>query len=91
MVIYREKLEVSKMPRKDGTGPRGQGAGTGRGQGGTGGRGRGGGLGAGPGGDCACPACGLKVPHQMGTPCFEMQCPKCGAVMSREQMSYPSE
>ena len=73
------------MPRGDGTGPRGQGTGTGRGTRGSqgGGRGRGGGFGAGPGGDCICPNCGERVPHQLGTPCFEQKCPKCGTAMTR--------
>ncbi|MDZ7698553.1 MAG: DUF5320 family protein [Deltaproteobacteria bacterium] len=78
------------MPRGDGTGPRGQGPGTGRGMGrgaggqDGGGRGRGGGLGAGPEGNCVCPSCGEKAPHQLGTPCYEQKCPKCGAAMTRE-------
>ena len=74
------------MPRGDGTGPRGQGPGTGRGmgRGQGGGRGRGGGFAAGPGGYCICPNCGERVAHQLGTPCFEQQCPKCGTAMTRE-------
>ena len=72
------------MPRGDGTGPRGQGPGTGRGMGqGSGGKGRGGGLGAGPGGDCVCPACGEKTAHQLGAPCYQQRCPKCGNPMTR--------
>ena len=75
------------MPRGDGTGPGGRGAGTGRGmgrgQGGGGGQGRGG-AGAGPGGNCVCPNCGEKAPHQAGTPCYDQKCPKCGAAMTRE-------
>ncbi|MCD6307308.1 MAG: hypothetical protein J7M32_13615 [Deltaproteobacteria bacterium] len=71
------------MPRGDGTGPRGQGPGTGRGMGG-GGRGMGGGFGAGPGGFCVCPNCGEKVAHQLGVPCYEQTCPKCGTAMTRE-------
>jgi hypothetical protein len=73
------------MPRGDRTGPRGQGPGTGRGTRGSqgGGRGRGGGFGAGPGGECICPKSGERVPHQLGTPCFEQKCPKCGAAMTR--------
>ncbi len=71
------------MPRGDGTGPRGQGSGTGRGMGlRKGGRGRD--FGAGPDGSCICPNCGEKVPHQLGTPCYEQQCPKCGTAMTRE-------
>jgi len=72
------------MPRGDGTGPRGQGPGTGRGMGGgTGGRGRMGGRGLGVGGDCVCPNCGHGITHQRGTPCYELNCPKCGALMTR--------
>jgi hypothetical protein len=76
------------MPRGDGTGPRGQGSRTGRGMGPRGvdrgqGSGRGGGYRAGKGGDCICPNCGERVPHQLGMPCFEQKCPKCGAAMTR--------
>jgi hypothetical protein len=76
------------MPRGDGTGPQGQGSGTGRGMGPRGGGrgqggGRGSGNGAGPGGDCICPNCGERVSHQLGTPCIEQKCPKCGAAMTR--------
>jgi len=51
-----------------------------------GGRGRMGGTkpGAGPGGYCICPNCGHKVPHQVGVPCYQMSCPKCGTRMVRE-------
>jgi len=73
------------MPRKDGTGPKGQGPGSGKGSGRSGsGRGQGGGFAAGPGGSCICPNCGERVPHQLGTPCFEQVYPKCGAAMTRE-------
>jgi hypothetical protein len=73
------------MPRGDGTGPFGGGPGTGRGMGGGGGRGRMGGNrpGAGPGGYCICPSCGEKVPHQAGSPCYNLTCPKCGSRMVR--------
>lgn len=75
------------MPFGDGTGPFGQGPGTGRGRGGGRGRGRGrmGGNrpGAGPGGECLCPSCGAKAPHQVGVPCYGVNCPKCGAKMVR--------
>lgn len=74
------------MPRGDGTGPRGQGPGTGRGMGGTGsgGRGLGGSKATGSGGYCVCPNCGEKVPHKVGTPCYDQECPKCGTVLTRE-------
>ena len=76
------------MPRGDGTGPYGQGPGTGRGmgRGGGSGMGRGGGNrpGAGPGGNCVCPACGATAPHQAGTPCYNVSCPKCGTKMVRK-------
>ena len=74
------------MPRGDGTGPKGQGQGTGRGRGQSagGGRGLGGGFAAGPGGYCACPNCGEKASHELGSPCYEQKCPKCGTAMTRE-------
>ncbi len=79
------------MPRGDGTGPGGQGPGTGGGMGGRGsgqggGRGRMGGNrpGAGPSGNCICPSCGTKIPHQQGVACYDVQCPKCGQPMRRE-------
>jgi hypothetical protein len=76
------------MPRGDGTGPygQGQGPGTGRGLGRGGGRGRMGGNrpGAGPSGNCICPSCATKVPHQAGVPCYDLSCPKCGTKMIRE-------
>jgi len=73
-----------KMPRFDGTGPRGQGPGTGRGLGRGGGRGRMGGSGMGSGGYCVCPACGKRVTHNRGVPCYSIKCPDCGANMTRE-------
>jgi len=77
------------MPRGDGTGPRGQGPGTGRGmRQAKGGLGLSGGFAVGPGGSCVCPSCGEKVSHQLGSPCFEQKCSKCGAAMTRE---YPSQ
>ena len=73
------------MPRGDGTGPFGGGPGTGRGMGTGGGRGRMGGnrSGAGPSGECVCPSCGTRIPHQAGMPCYSLECPKCGAKMVR--------
>ena len=74
------------MPRGDGTGPYGQGPGTGRGLGRGPGMGRMGGNrpGAGPSGDCICPGCGTRIAHQAGAPCNTLNCPKCGVKMIRE-------
>ncbi|MCD6478058.1 MAG: DUF134 domain-containing protein [Candidatus Aenigmarchaeota archaeon] len=47
------------------------------------GRGRMGGFGAGPTGDCVCPKCGYRMPHQRGVPCYQQKCPKCGTPMTR--------
>ncbi len=71
-----------------GQGGGGQGGGGqgGRGQGTGGGgkrQGMGGGRGLGPAGECICPNCGEKVPHERGTPCFDMTCKKCGTSMAR--------
>lgn len=56
-----------------------------RGAGRGGGRGRMGGTrpGAGPGGECVCPACKHREPHQVGVPCTTVKCPKCGTLMIR--------
>ena len=73
------------MPRGDRTGPPwGSGAGTGRGigRGGAGGgRMRVSRPGSGPGGQCVCPSCGAKVPHQLGMPCYDLTCPQCESKM----------
>ncbi len=73
------------MPGGDGTGPRGLGPMTGKGRGQGRGRGRTGmnPSGSGPGGTCICPACGAKVPHAPGMPCYFMNCPKCGNKLMR--------
>jgi hypothetical protein len=72
------------MPFGDGTGPFGEGPGTGSGIRAAG-QGRMGGNrpGAGPGGDCVCPQCGTRIAHDRGTPCYNLSCPKCGAKMVR--------
>ncbi len=68
----------------------GRGAGRGRGRGpapGGAGRGRmGGPLAAGPGGVCVCtnPECKKEISHQVGVPCYQMKCPKCGSPMIRQ-------
>ena len=73
------------MPQGDGTGPMGKGPGTNRGAGRGGGKGRmrGNQPGAGPAGQCVCPDCGARVPHQAGVPCYSLKCPACGAAMIR--------
>jgi len=65
--------------------PTGRGLGLGRGMGAGrgGGRGRMGGFAAGPGGVCVCPKCGYKEQHQVGMPCYQKKCPKCGSPMTR--------
>ena len=35
-------------------------------------------------GDCVCPKCETRVPHDRGVPCQEVRCPGCGAKMLRE-------
>jgi hypothetical protein len=74
------------MPREDGTGPYGQGPGTGRGLGRGSGTGRMGGNrpGAGPSGGLCASQLWKKIPHQAGVPCYDLTCPKCGAKMIRE-------
>lgn len=72
------------MPGRDGTGPDRQGpvAGGGRGRGKGQGRGLGGGFAHGLG-ECRCPNCGHREPHQLGVPCYNKKCPKCGSPMTR--------
>lgn len=41
--------------------------------------------GAGEGGNCICPNCGAKTPHQTGAPCYNQICPKCGTRTIKEQ------
>jgi hypothetical protein len=36
-------------------------------------------------GQCICPVCGAKAPHERGIPCFQVICPQCGQPMEREQ------
>jgi len=39
---------------------------------------------AGPGGNCVCPSCGKRVPHERGVPCYQRECPNCGTRLVRE-------
>jgi hypothetical protein len=64
------------MPKGNGTGPIGQGAGRGAMGGNR--------PGSGVGGNCVCPSCGAKVSHQRGLPCYSVTCPKCGVKMVKE-------
>ena len=54
----------------------------------SGGSGRGNRLGGGRGlghqGECVCTQCGISIPHKRGVSCNEMQCPECGAQMTRK-------
>jgi len=47
------------------------------------GRGLGGGFAMGPEGECICPKCETRMPHQTGQPCYQQKCPKCGTPMTR--------
>ncbi|MDD4873815.1 MAG: hypothetical protein PHE15_02420 [Dehalococcoidales bacterium] len=65
------------MPRGDGSGPP-------RNSAQRGGRMQGNRAGSGVGGNCVCPSCGTKVPHQQANPCNNVKCPKCGTGMVRQ-------
>ena len=76
--------------QRQGSGGQGQGRGQGLRSGGQGlgqGQDTGGitdtGFGLGPGGDCYCPNCQHREPHQRGVPCYNRKCPKCGTPMTR--------
>ena len=43
----------------------------------------GGGFARGPEGECICPNCGYREPHQLGVPCYNRKCPKCETLMIR--------
>ena len=40
--------------------------------------------GLGPDGHCVCPKCGYSVPHQKGSPCSTLKCPKCNVNLDRK-------
>lgn len=40
--------------------------------------------GEGPGGVCTCPKCNYEIPHEKGTPCSNLQCPKCKIELTRK-------
>lgn len=73
------------MPRGDGTGPFGQGPGTGKGRSNKGQeQKRAEWGGAGPGGQCLCSSCNVTMAHQPGLPCSKITCPSCGKPMTRK-------
>jgi len=41
-------------------------------------------VGKGPSGYCICSKCGYKIAHQRGTPCSDLECPKCHIKLIRE-------
>lgn len=41
-------------------------------------------LNLGPGGICVCQSCGAEIPHETGKACFLINCPVCGAPMTRQ-------
>ena len=79
------------MPIGGGTGPRGQGPGAARGLRDTNGIGQGQGFGAGPGGYCVCLTCGYRVAYCLGRPCNYINCPNCGRVMNRDQITVSND
>jgi hypothetical protein len=45
------------------------------------------GKGRGPEGMCECSACGTKIKHSPGQPCYLQKCPGCGGAMTRPPFS----
>jgi hypothetical protein len=75
------KEYLMKGRRRGGVGPGGR---LGQGRGGQGRSRQGGPFVAGPSGFCVCLRCGQREPHELGVPCVQKRCPKCGTVMTRE-------
>jgi len=46
-------------------------------------RGLGGGFSFKPSKECVCTNCNYRETHQLVNPCYNMNCPKCGAPMTR--------
>ena len=40
---------------------------------------------------CLCPKCGYEIPHEKGTPCKELTCPKCGATLVGKEKSLDQQ
>lgn len=80
-IILKGGEEKMVRPRR-GLGGRGLGRGLGQGRGRMSGP-----LAAGPGGKCVCtnPECKCEADHQVGVPCFQVKCSKCGSPMIRKR------
>ncbi len=52
---------------------------------------QGAGLGPRSGENCQCLTCGYRVVHRLGRPCRDINCPNCGRVMSREQVTVSND
>ena len=79
-----DKDRRKMMQGRGGKGSRKGNVGRGAGKGGRGERSQKEGFGKGPSGECVCPSCGKKAPHERGVPCTEVRCPECGTAMTRE-------
>lgn len=87
------RQEAGRMESRKGA-KKGVGQGTGKGGQGRKGQGRGrgarssgpqaGGATASRGNVCVCTQCGYQEPHGRGVPCTRTPCPRCGAVMIRQ-------
>jgi hypothetical protein len=79
------------MSKGNRTGARSQGPGTGRTRRGTVNREQGAGFGPRSGGNCICSTCGYIVAHRFGMPCKDINCPNCGRVMNRDQITVSND